>query len=302
MLARASWGELLFDSWGVCVFVKKLGTVVSDANFHEWRDYVPKPDWVRGLWDAHKLDKEGYAKYSRKLRTGHADRKRDLAELEADERRQAAREHASSEMARLKASRGISPLRDFPEVDAFLDMFRNDKLCRRPVLAVVGGTNLGKSVLAADVLRRVGEVLGVPDYLEVTVENDAFLDLTDLDIRHHAGVLLDGVGDVEVLKQNREVLQGRAKLCKAARSPTMRFSSLYAAPGAMRKPQKCTAGDSDRFRVRVLNAEPSVSASCRGCCTHCFAVLLWQPSTCPQPTSTCSKRTTGCQTRAMSCC
>ena len=61
----------------------------------------------------------------------------------------------------------------------------------------------------------------------MTVEDDAFLDFTDLDIRRHAGVLLDGVGDAELLKKNREVLQGRPKLCKAARSPTMRFSALY---------------------------------------------------------------------------
>ena len=86
---------------------------------------------------------------------------------------------------------------------------------------------MGKSMLAADTLRRVGEVLGVTSFLEVTVEGDSFLDLTDLDVRQHSGVLLDGVGDVEVLKSNREVLQGRAKLCKSARSPTMRFSTLY---------------------------------------------------------------------------
>ena len=63
--------------------------------------------------------------------------------------------------------------------------------------------------------------------MEVTMEGDNFLDLTDFDVRKHAGVLLDGIGDTEVLKSNREVLQGRAKLCKAGRSPTMRFSSHY---------------------------------------------------------------------------
>ena len=78
---------------------------------------------------------------------------------------------------------------------------------------------MGKSVLAADVLKRVGIVLQVPEFLEVTMEGDNFLDLTDFDVRKHAGVLLDGIGDTEVLKSNREVLQGRAKLCKAGRSP-----------------------------------------------------------------------------------
>ena len=53
-----------------------------------------------------------------------------------------------------------------------------------------------------------------PGFLEITVENDTSLDLTDFDVREHAGVLLDGLGDVLALKQNREVLQGRPKACK----------------------------------------------------------------------------------------
>ena len=76
-------------------------------------------------------------------------------------------------------------------------------------------------------LRRVGAVLGLTDYLEVTVKDDSFLDFADLDVQRHAGVLLDGMGDALVLKQNREVLQGRPKMCKASRSPTMRFSTPY---------------------------------------------------------------------------
>ena len=51
------------------------------------------------------------------------------------------------------------------------------------------------------------------------------------DLRIHSGVVLDGVGDAMVLKQNREVFQGRPKVCKAARSPTMRFSTLYSLCG-----------------------------------------------------------------------
>ena len=37
---------------------------------------------------------------------------------------------------------------------------------RRPILAIVGGTRLGKSMLAADTLRRVARGLGLKDYLE----------------------------------------------------------------------------------------------------------------------------------------
>ena len=209
------------------VAVMKSGAVSSATNFVAWRDYVPRADWFRSVWDAHKLSNAMYAAYSRQLRSGHSDRKRDLAELECDEQRQAVLDHVSKEQARLKAAGVIKPVRAFPEADAFLDCFRDELRCRRPILAIVGGTNLGKSVLAADILDRVGAVLGFKEFLEVTVEDDSFLDLTDFDVRAHCGVLFDGIGDVKVLKDAREVLQGRPKKCKTGRSPTMRFSSIF---------------------------------------------------------------------------
>ena len=42
-----------------------------------------------------------------------------------------------------------------------------------------------------------------------------------------AGVLLDGVGDVQVLKRKRETLQGRPKPIKGGRSATMVYSYTY---------------------------------------------------------------------------
>ena len=38
---------------------------------------------------------------------------------------------------------------------------------RRPVLVIVNGTRLGKSMLAADVLDRIARQLGLPGFLEV---------------------------------------------------------------------------------------------------------------------------------------
>lgn len=38
---------------------------------------------------------------------------------------------------------------------------------RRPVLAIVGGTRLGKSMLAANILDRIACRLGLPGFLEV---------------------------------------------------------------------------------------------------------------------------------------
>ena len=209
------------------VAIVKEGTIYVEANFNMWRDYDPKPDWLRSLWGARKLSHSAYEEHSRKVRVGYADRKRNLAELLADERQHVLREHVSAAMRRLEASGVLRPMRSFPEVESFMESFRCQKLLRRPILAVVGGTNLGKSILAANVLKGIGELLNISSFLEVTVEGDAFLDLTDFDVCSHAGVLLDGVGDVAILKANREVLQGRPKLCKAGRSPTMRFSNVY---------------------------------------------------------------------------
>ena len=72
---------------------------------------------------------------------------------------------------------------------------------RRPILAIVGGTRLGKSMLAAHTLKRVANKLGLKDFLEVTVEDSENMDLADFDRRVHAGVLLDGVGDAMFLKR-----------------------------------------------------------------------------------------------------
>ena len=209
--------------WYVSMF--KLGTVFAEASYRAWHDYEPRPEWLRSLWAARKLTNAMYEEYSRRLRVGHADRKRDLTELYADERQQAVHDHVAAGLAQTAGT--LKALRTFPQVEAFIESFSDTTLLRRPILALVGGTNLGKSILAAGVLKRVADVLQVPSFLEVTVEGDAFLDLTDFDVRCHAGVLLDGVGDAELLKSNREVLQGRPKACKTGRSPTMRFSTSY---------------------------------------------------------------------------
>ena len=64
----------------------------------------------------------------------------------------------------------------------------------------------------------------MPSFLEVTVEKDDVLDISEMDVRLHSGVLLDGVADSLTLKRNRECLQGRPKLCRGGRSATMIYS------------------------------------------------------------------------------
>ena len=82
-------------------------------------------------------------------------------------------------------------------------------------------------MLAADVLQRVAHLLGVTSFLEVTVEEDMTLDMQDFRPQRHAGVLLDGLGDVRILKRNREALQGRPKMVKGGRSATMMYAYAY---------------------------------------------------------------------------
>ena len=64
----------------------------------------------------------------------------------------------------------LAPMKDFPQVDQFVSLFDAQSFYhRRPILAIIGGTNLGKSLLARQVLMRVAVCLGLEDYLEVTV-------------------------------------------------------------------------------------------------------------------------------------
>ena len=118
-------------------------------------------------------------------------------------------------------------MRSFPEVDRFLEVHGVAPRFRRPILAIIGGTNLGKSMLAASILKTICAKLGKTEFLEVTVETDDVLDLSELDVRKHGGALLDGIGDPLILKRQREVLQGRPKVTWGGRSATMRFAYPY---------------------------------------------------------------------------
>ena len=49
--------------------------------------------------------------------------------------------------------------------------------------------------LAGQILQKIAEVLHLPSFVEVTVENDSHLDFSSFDVARHAGVLLDGIGE-----------------------------------------------------------------------------------------------------------
>ena len=79
-------------------------------------------------------------------------------------------------------------------------------------------------MLAAHILKRVGDALGLDGYLEVTVEADSNLDLAAFDVETQAGILLDGVGDAVMLHTHRESLQGRLKEGVGGKSSTMMYA------------------------------------------------------------------------------
>ena len=108
-----------------------------------------------------------------------------------------------------------------------MSYFHGHPQFRRQILAVVGGTRLGKSLLAADVCRRVAAKIGLADFLEIMVEDSEQVDLADFDRSIHAGVVLDGVGDALFLKRHREALQGRPKLVKSGKSATNVYAYAY---------------------------------------------------------------------------
>lgn len=207
----------------VCVRAQERGRGGSNELL-PWQAYLPKKEWLVSLWAQRKLDHDDFERLSAHFREGHAARMQELAAVRRTEMACAVREHIRLEAARADTTTLLS-FRRFAEVDQFLTCFEPKTfLLRRPILVIVGATNLGKSMLAADVLRRVGLMLGLSTYKEVTVEGDDALDLSEFNLAVHAGVLLDGVGDALMLHQHREALQGRAKENRGGRSATMMYA------------------------------------------------------------------------------
>ena len=207
------------------VHVVKLGTVASASNYEPWVHYVPDGDWLVSLWSAHKLSHDQYEDLSAQFRTGHAARMHDLGAVRRSERAVSVRKHVQKEQE-LVSAEPMAKFKEYPEVAEFLATFAKPQR-RRPILAIVGPTRLGKSLLAADVLRQVGELVGLKDFLEVTVQDNGSMDVSAFDVDKHAGILLDGVGDVQMLADNRETLQGRAKEDTGGKSATMMYSYIF---------------------------------------------------------------------------
>ena len=209
------------------VTVMKLGTEQSSTNYKPGVAYKPSRAWLDGLYEEGKLTHAQYMKLSRQFPLGYAARKRDCQELLREEHQAAVESLIEKELKDLKEMGFWKPPRDFAEVDLFLGAHTGPACDRRPILAIIGGTQTGKSLLGASTLKKLAEKVDLPGYLEITVEDDDHFDMSDFRVNEHVGVLLDGVGDAKILKRQRETLQGRPKPIKGGRSTTMVYSYTY---------------------------------------------------------------------------
>ena len=151
--------EVLHGLWYVAV--NKKGTRKTDTNYKAWIHYKPSVSWLASLWDGHKLSHDQYLELSALFRSGHAKRKRDVLEVRREEYAAAIKKHVSDELEVLDKTSPLHDVRSIPEIDAFVKSFETPTR-RKPILVIVGGTNSGKSLLAADVLRRICRMVGCP--------------------------------------------------------------------------------------------------------------------------------------------
>ena len=229
----------------------KTGTVFNATNYVAWKMYKPKVEWVQDLWREGKVSHEYYLKVSaEQFRVGHSSRRRDVEEVCKWEREEALQTDIAAELRLLESDQALQEPRPFEQVATFIAYFGR-AAWRRPLLVVVGPTNTGKSMLAGHVLKKVAEVLGVTGFLEITVEMQPTLDFSEFNRKEHAGVLLDGVGDVLILKANREALQGRPKMQKGGQSAT----NVYSYPFSLCKRAVVATLDSSAANLHMLTTD-----------------------------------------------
>ena len=104
-----------------------------------------------------------YLRYAAKVTVGFQKRLADCRAAERLEHDLAIQAAVDAAAAALQPQ--LLPMKTFPQVEAFIACHDGQACFRRPILAIVGGTRLGKSLLAADVLRRVGDRLNLPENL-----------------------------------------------------------------------------------------------------------------------------------------
>ena len=119
--------------------------------------------------------------YAARIGVGFARRLADIQAAERYEKQSAMDVAARTALDKLTGK--ACSFKSFPETIKFISLFDGEPRFRRPMLVIVSGANLGKSMLGADVLRQVGELLGVSGFLQITVEGNEHLDMADFDHR-----------------------------------------------------------------------------------------------------------------------
>ena len=204
----------------------KSGTLNTDTKYPPGPWYKPSAVCLEGLYQDKKLTPSMFIELSATLFPfGHGARKRDVEEALRDQRRLSVEALVKTELQALADNDALHPLelQAFPDVDRDATSFQQSRR-RHPVLLLLGATGLGKSLMAGQIVEKIGQAFGLSEYLEITVEDDGHIDFSELDPDKHAGVLLDGLGDLLLLKRNRETLQGRPTVLKGGRSQTMRYA------------------------------------------------------------------------------
>ena len=254
---------------------EKSGTLHAATNYPAGPWYKPSAAWLEGLYQDNKLTLDRFIQLSAtNFPFGHATRKRDVEEALRDRRKLEVEALVARELKELEDKDALQKLQTqtFPDIDLYIQSFKCSKR-RRPVLLILGATGLGKSLMAGQILEKIGEILGLSAFLEITVEDDGHLDFSELDPSKHAGVLLDGLGDLLLLKRNRETLQGRPKVLKGGRSQTMR----YAYPFTLARRGVVVTMDLSATNLHLLDCDHWLSKS-KNICVVRLVTSPWQQS------------------------
>ena len=194
------------------VWAPKVGTLFSAASYKPWENYKVLGKWLDDLWTQGKLDNDTYDDLARRVRTGYANRKRDVELVRSAERDKHVDQTLAavdSELAKLRA-----PFRSFPEVAAWEDSFLSLQF-RWKLLVLVADSAAGKSSFAESLFRNP---------CVVTVEEAEHLDLKSFDRDVHDGLVLDNVNSWGQLLLWRAVLQARNAKSKGGQSSTNVYS------------------------------------------------------------------------------
>ena len=141
----------------------KSGTLHADTNYLAGPWYKPSAAWLEWLYQDNKLTLERFIQLSAtNFPCGHATRKRDVEEALRDRHKLEVEALVARELKELADEDALQPLQtqSFPDVDMYIRSFKRSKR-RRPVLLILGATGLGKSLMAGQILGKIGKKHGL---------------------------------------------------------------------------------------------------------------------------------------------